>query len=170
METVLGESANTRETSRETRKTAARSRHIGGQRGTLVRQAIGLVVHYPAEAGSITAPPELAQATQRGVALVLELLEICRQSPQITSAMLLERFRDRPEKPHLEQLLSEEMLVSEQAAARVLGDNLARIVNDAKQQRLAELVAKMAEGSLSPEEKSEFLQLRKIDANMDNSA
>jgi len=164
LEPALAEAAEKYPISRQTTRTGRPS----GLRGTLVKQAIALLLHYPAQASKASLPAELPQATQRGVSLILELLEISRQHPNITTAILLERFRERPEKPHLEQLLSEEMLVTKQLAAQVLTDNLTRIISDAKRIRLEELVEKMTEGSLSADEKAEFLQLQTIDQNLGN--
>lgn len=129
-------------------------------RPSLVRQAITLLVNFPAIGREIAVPAGLDKVHQKGTALLMELLELAASHPDLTPGALVERFRDRPEGPHLAQMLMAPVLVSETAAARELADSLQRIVGAGIEERLAELVAKAAADGLSAEEKAEFRQLQ----------
>jgi DNA primase len=98
-------------------------------RSSLVRQAITLIVHHPEAATKIMMPAELESLDLLGIPLLLELLEVARSSPDITTAGLLERWRDRSEHPHLLGLTSVEGLVSDDAAPAVLEDTLRRLAH-----------------------------------------
>ena len=52
------------------------------------------------------------------------------------------------------------MPLTQEAAARELGDSLQRIVSKAREERLAALVSKADSGPLSTEEKDEFRRLQ----------
>ena len=80
-------------------------RPAGSTRGSLSRQAIALLLHYPAVAHEVPLPANLEASGQRGVELLRELHALARSRPDISPPVLLERFRERPELPHLAQLL-----------------------------------------------------------------
>jgi len=143
---------------------AARPRTRRGgdaQRGSLVQQGITLLLHYPAIAAQVTEPPGLDALRLRGVGLLLELIQAARSKPDMRPATLLERCRDRPEYPHLAALLGRELLVGdEEAAARELGDCLAKLHFAAQQQRAAELLAQAAAGTLDAAGRAELRALQ----------
>jgi DNA primase len=141
-------------------QTRRRSVPAGRRRPTLVRQAIKLLVNYPQLGAQLDRPLRLTEIGLRGIPMLVELLDITADKPDMTPAGLLERFRDRPERPHLEALLTEEMLVDVAGAAAELADSLARILSSADEQRLEELVAAAEDRTLSAEEKAEFRHLR----------
>ena len=125
-----------------------------------------MLLNYPRVGAEVRAPASLASAALPGIPLLVELLEITAARPDISPASLVERFRERPEGPHLEALLADEMLITEDGAARELADNLARIVASGQRRRLEELVAKASEGALSAEEKEELRHLRRHDTDV----
>ncbi len=131
---------------------------VTGKRSGLVRHAIRLVLHYPSVATEIQTPEGLEDAEQPGLALLLELLELARDRPDINTAVLEERLRDRPEARHLKTLLGQEMLVDRDEAAAELTGSLAGIQRQVHEQRLESLIAR-ADG-LSATEKQEFLRLQ----------
>jgi DNA primase len=129
-------------------------------RSSLVRQAITLVVHHPGPAAQVTPPPELAALELRGIELLQNLLEAVRSNPNVTTAGLLERWRDRPEHPHLLSLAANEVLVSEAAAAETLGAVLGRLVeSEGPGRRTATLLATARDQGLEPAEKEELRAL-----------
>jgi DNA primase len=136
------------------RRQAKANAHDG--RPSLVRQAIRVILNHPAVCAAISLPPDLERVQQRGIPLLIELLEIIANKPNIGPAGLLERFRDRPEKRHLEALLTEENLIPEQGAAAELSENLTRIIALGEQQRLEELVEKAKSTGLDDAEKEEL--------------
>jgi hypothetical protein len=75
--------------------------------------------------------------------------------------VLLERFRDRSERPHLEQLLTEEPLVAEEGAAAEFRDCLGRLLSAATQQEMATLLQKAGQEQLSGEERERLAALQR---------
>jgi DNA primase len=129
-------------------------------RSSLVRQAITLIVHHPGAAASAVVPEELAALDLLGIPLLLELLEVAGSSPDITTAGLLERWRDRSEHPHLLGLTSVEGLVSDDAAPAVLEDTLGRLAHKEGVGRRAQaLLLKARQGELDEGEKVELRTL-----------
>jgi DNA primase len=82
-----------------------------------VRQAISLLVHFPAAGASVPVRDDLEGLDRPGVPLLLELLAQLREDPVATTGALLERWRERPDYPHLAKLATSECLVTDAAAA-----------------------------------------------------
>ncbi len=133
----------------------------GGARGSLGRQAVALLLHYPGIAHEVPLPAALDSSGQRGVALLRELHELASVRPDISPPVLLERFRDRPEMPHLAQLLTEEPLVGPDGAAAEFRGCLTRLLSAATQQELAELLQKAGEEGLSGPERERLAALQR---------
>ncbi len=133
----------------------------GSARGSLSRQAIALLLHYPAVAAAVDLPENLEASGQRGVALLRELHGLARGRPDITPPVLLERFRDRPEQPHLAQLLVEEPLVAPEGAATEFAGCLERLLSAATQQELAGLLQKAGLEGLSAVERDRLATLQR---------
>ncbi len=129
-------------------------------RGTLVRRAIGLLLHYPAAGTGLTSVDGLDEVKQPGVRLLVQLLEAVAENSGITTAGLLERFRNDPEGRHLGRLLESVPLDSEEAASQVLSENLKRLVADDRKARLVALLARAPE--LESWERTELARLQQI--------
>ena len=127
-------------------------------RGTLIRQAISLVLNYPSIAPKLAEIPDLAMIDQPGARLLRQLLETAVEHAEISPARLLERFRDDPEGRHLGRLLNTAPLDSEEAASAVLQDMLERIVAEHLKRRLEALLAK---SPLSADERAEIGEIQK---------
>ena len=113
-------------------------------RVSLIRKAIALILHHPSAAAGQAAVEGLETVVQPGAALLRELLEMAAEDPQITTAGLLERFREHPEGRHLGRLARIVPMDDEEAAPRVLRDNLQRIVAEYRRERLGTLLARGA--------------------------
>jgi DNA primase len=127
-------------------------------RGNLVRQAVSLVVHFPAAASRVRAPVELDAIERPGVPLLARLLAELRDEPAQSTGMLLERWRERPEHGSLSRLAVMECLVAdEQAAAVELDSALQRLVHElGPAERLRELQQNMSTKPLNESEKAEL--------------
>jgi len=138
---------------------ARRSNRIAG-RPSLVRQAIEIILNYPETVAEIKLPTGLEPLEQKGLPLLLELFDIIQHKPGIKPAGLLERFRGRPECPHLEALLAADSTITEVSEKGTqLTDCLQRIVDNSARQRLANLVIKAQDSDLTADEKEEFRRL-----------
>jgi DNA primase len=131
-------------------------------RGSLVTQAITLLLHFPAAASAVSEQQrgELARMDQPGVAVLIALLEQLQASPAASMALTLERWRERPEYRRLCELASSAPLVPDQAAAsQELRQAVARLLDSELRRRLEVLIEK-ARGQ--PLDESEKLELQAL--------
>jgi DNA primase len=131
-------------------------------RGSLVTQAITLLLHFPAAAPAVNAQQrlELTRMNQPGVAVLTALLEQLGESPAATMAQTLERWRDRPEYRRLCELGAGEPLVPDQAAAaQELRQAVARLLDSELRRRLEVLIEKARAQTLDESEKLELQAL-----------
>jgi DNA primase len=150
----------------ESRAKPASAAHQGGRptatsagRGSLVRQAITLLVHFPRAASGVAAGvlDALEGLPQPGVPLLRELLSQQREDPCETTAQLLERWRQRAEAPQLARLASTPVLLADlPAAAGELEQLLGKLADEGVRLRLDELLRRESESGWTEEEKSEF--------------
>ena len=121
-------------------------------------QAILLLLHHPAAAQAVTSRPAWLDGEHKGFPVLSDLLETARAEPQLTTAQLVERWRDRPEGARIAELAGEESLVRDaRAAGRELVSLLDRIGGElGPGKRLDELIAASRERRLSAEEQKEF--------------
>jgi DNA primase len=131
----------------------------GGGRGTLVRQAIVRLLHYPAIATEVT-PAEragLAASDEAGVGLLCELLDNLREQPAQIPAQVIQRWEGREGAEALQKLLErEEVITAAPAAAGELRAALVKLADQAARGRLEALEAKSRAGELSASEIEEF--------------
>jgi DNA primase len=142
------------------RSTSAPARQFG--RGSLVTQAITLLLHFPAAAAAVDEPQrlQLARLNQPGVAVLLALLEQLGASPAATMAQTLERWRERPEYRRLSELAASEPLVPDQSAAgQELSHAVARLLDAELRRRLEVLIEKARAQTLDESEKLELQAL-----------
>ncbi len=134
---------------------------LSGGRGNLLRQAIVLVLHHPGAACTLTAAHRLEHLEQPGVNVLRELIDQARQSPQPTTAMLLERWRGRAEFSRLADLAARPQLVANlDAASSELQTAVEKLTAEyGAGRRVDELLQKAQESGLNSEEKSELTSL-----------
>jgi hypothetical protein len=121
------------------------------------------VVHHPGAARLIGEPEALRTVHVAGVPVLLELLEQAAAMPKPSTAMLLERWRERAEYARLTQLAREEPMVAETAAAaqelQMAVEKLLELHGPGR--RVDELLRKADELGLNYEEKAELSSLLK---------
>ena len=140
---------------------AGRARTSGG-RGSLVRQAIVRLVHFPAIATEVSAAERsgLDTSEEAGIALLRELLDNLRDQPAQISAQVIQRWAGREGGESLQKLLErEEVITDAAAAAGELRAALVRLADLAADRRLQALEAKSRSGPLSSDELLEFQRL-----------
>jgi len=142
------------------------SRHRGRMsvgRGNLLTQAITLVLHHPAAAGVIGDFGALDDLDMPGVAVLKELLLHARAAAAPSTAMLLERWRDRAEYGRLADLaMLDPLVASPEAAAKELKMAVERLLEEyGPGRRMDELLKKAGELGLNYEEKAELSVLLK---------
>jgi DNA primase len=127
-------------------------------RQPLLTQAIMLLLHHPAAARAVAAIPAWLSPEQKGFPVLRELLETAKAEPALSTAQLVERWRDRPEGARLAELAGEESLVRDaRAAGRELATLLDRIGAElGPEKRLNELIELARERRLTEQEQKEF--------------
>ena len=124
-----------------------------------VRQAIEILLYQPALATEVTLPPMLAQCDQPGVPLLIEIIELIREQPELATAALLEHWRDRDEGRFLSRLACWSPPLEELELAGDLQGNLNEIERQHIENRIHFLNSEQLERPLSEAEKQEYGQL-----------
>jgi DNA primase len=139
-------------------RSGSRTRGDGG-RGSLVRQAIVRLVHFPAIAAEVS-PAERAgldEADEPGADLLRNLLDELRERPAQLPAQVVQRWAGREGGESLQKLLEREAVITDAgAAAGELRAALVKLAEQAAGRRLEALEAKSRAGSLAPDEIKEF--------------
>jgi DNA primase len=132
-------------------------------RGNLLTQAIVLVLHHPTAAGVVKDTDVLGGLERPGIAVLKELLEQAQGAAAPTTAVLLERWRDRAEYGRLAELAQSEPLVADAAAAaKELLMAVEKLLEEAGPgRRMDELLRKAGEMGLNYDEKAELSMLLK---------
>jgi DNA primase len=132
-------------------------------RGNLLTQAIVLVLHHPKAAQGIQHGELLDGVERPGISVLKELLDQATAAASPTTAVLLERWRDRPEYPRLAELTQADPLVADTAAAaKELQMAVEKLVEEAGPgRRMDELLRKASEMGLNYDEKAELSTLLK---------
>ncbi|HEY5970956.1 MAG TPA: DNA primase [Pseudoxanthomonas sp.] len=126
---------------------------------SLVRSAIVRLLHLPALALTLEPPYGFAGLRQPGVDLLIELLDIVHGRPEITTGALLEHFAEREELGALQKLAMQEIAGEESSWGQELHDAIEQLEDQAIQQRIVELQAKMSAGTLVVADKYELSTL-----------
>jgi DNA primase len=134
----------------------------GAGRGSLVRQAIVRLLHFPATALEVTAAERagLDGSEEPGVALLRELLDDLRAQPAQLPAQVIQRWVGHKDGEALQKLLGrEEVITGAVGAAEELRAALLKLADQAAGRRLEALEAKSRAGSLAADEIQEFQRL-----------
>ncbi|HEY0721641.1 MAG TPA: DNA primase [Gammaproteobacteria bacterium] len=128
---------------------------------SLLRHAIAMLLQHPSLAAQLEGPLPFSQLRQPGVALLVEMIELLRDSPHITTAALLEHWRERPESRHLASLLQRDILLDEDRddLAAEFTSAIAELNRQYNIQRRDELLDKFKFAGLDAQEREELQQL-----------
>lgn len=136
--------------------------NLNKQTPSPVRQAIQLLLHQPALAQQVKNMPAFASLQLPGMGLLLQILELLQQTPHLSSAALLERWRESDEGRHLSKLASQELLLSEDGTLEEEFRGILTLLERQYQaQQYEMLLAKSQQslGSLSDDEKQQLREL-----------
>ena len=110
------------------------------KRSPILRKAIALVLKYPSIAANVGEVDGFSSIEQPGASLLRSLLDVACETPGLTTAHLIERFRDHPEGRFLPRLAAEELIDDETHAPKIVRDGMERIVADAGRREAAAAV------------------------------
>jgi len=134
----------------------------GAGRGSLVRQAVRLLLQFPEIAADLPDGMliDLTRVEEAGVDLLGALLLELRTRPAQHAAQVVERWRGRPGDNHLARLATLESLVPDAPSAlRELAEALGRLCQEADRKRLDQLLEQDRAAGLTADEKQELQRL-----------
>lgn len=159
-ETLLDKLANllgqTRQQQKKTSSKAAHKLKPAKIKITPMRRAIGLLLQYPNLVNIMPDAPELAHSNIPGIGLLLALQQRLQQQPSLTTAQLLEHWRDLPEHNILLKLASWQHEIEPEQLSQEFVDTFHSIEDQYLQQRLAALERKDKLEQLSKVEWHEY--------------
>jgi DNA primase len=129
------------------------------QNRSLVRSAVTLLVQTPSLASVLEPPWTFAELRQPGIPLLVELIALCRDRPDITTGALLEHFAEREEARALQKLAVMEFPGGADEARAEFLDALRQLDRQTVQQRIDDLLAKQGSAGLGDAEKTELRNL-----------
>jgi DNA primase len=132
-------------------------------RGSLLSQAITLVLHHPAAARSVTHIEALGTVDKPGVGVLKELLQEAAAMAEPSTGMLLERWRERPEYRRLSELaITAPMVADASGTVKELQMAVERLLEESGPgRRMDDLLRKAQETGLNSDEKAELSMLLK---------
>jgi DNA primase len=135
------------------------SRRAQPNKPSAVRRALTLLLHHPDAAIDLNVE-DLAGIARPGIDLLRDLIETVQAEPAMTTAGLLERWRNHEEGRHLGKLVAVEMPEDEDFdPAAELTDSLRQLAAAGARDQIDLLIEKQRLGSLSEEEKDELRSL-----------
>ena len=141
-----------------TRPSAARP-----QQRSLVRSAVALLVQSPQLASSIEPPWTFAELRLPGVPLLVELIALCRDRPDITTGALIEHFAEREEARASAEARGHGFPRRRRGSREEFLGALRQLDRQTRLQRRGEIEAKVHEGgfeTLTDLEKNELRELQ----------
>ena len=148
----------TKESSLSTRKI---SRNFSPTRPSIVRKAITIILNFPQSSQNIDIN-SITEIQQPGVQLLYELIKTSKKEPKITTAGLIERWRDDKEGKHLGKLAAMELPEHEDFnATEELKNCINQLIVLANRKRIHALIEKEKQALITDKEKTELLDLIK---------
>ncbi|WP_282246935.1 MULTISPECIES: DNA primase [Stenotrophomonas] len=135
------------------------------QRRSLVRAAIAILLQQPSLAMTLEGH-HFSGLRLPGVELLIELLTLVEQRPDISTGALLEHFEGREEQESLHKLAAQTLPGDEAMWNQELHDAVAQLEKQLLLQRLEELQAKQRQQGLDDTDKYELRELLKARATL----
>lgn len=142
----------------------AKNQRMSGKPATsgnpsIIRRAITLILHQPAAASGVNVE-NLSGVSRPGADLLRDLIETAQADPNMTTAGLLERFRNHADGKHLGTLATTEMPASDEFdAGAELDACIHQLAQLARKERLEFLIEKQRLSDLDERERDELRTL-----------
>ncbi len=130
-----------------------------GGRETLVRRAIRLILNHPAIGQTVGSVDSIASIPEKGTNLLADLIEDAAKHPNISTAGLIERWREHEYGRFLGQLAADQPLLQAEAAEQELHDVLDTMLRRASERREQQLLSQGLE-ALTDNEKAELQRIQ----------
>ena len=129
------------------------------QRRSLVRSVIALLLQQPSLGLQLERPYRFAELRLPGVPLLLEILDVVAQRPEISTGALLEHFAAHEQAEALRRLAAQALPGEEAKWADELHDAAAQLEEQTLRQRIDELQQKQRAQGLDETDKYELRML-----------
>ena len=146
-------------------RATARANPQAGQKRSLVRGAVAVLLQQPALAQSLDGH-HFAGLRQPGVELLIEMFEIIDARPDISTGALIAHFEGRQEQQWLNTLATQTLPGDEHSWRQELQDAVTQLEKQLLLQRLDELQAKARAQGLDDTDKYELRELLKVRATL----
>ena len=123
---------------------------------TPVQYSVAILVQFPELATGLALDRLEIPGELKGVNFLKELIGFCAQKPHITTAMVLEHWRDAPEGPFLSGLAMRNLAGDEEKLKPALSEVLIRIRELLLRSRIGQLQQLQANGGLNEEHAAEL--------------
>ena len=133
----------------------------GKKRPSTIRHMITLLLRNPSLATDCPIEASILELGVPGMPVLVEILAVLKESPELSSAMLLERFRGEQHGATINALFAEETLISNEGALVEYQGGLEQLKRQIKERQLSELLEKSKFNDLSKEEKADLRILMK---------
>ncbi len=143
-----------------------RNNAIPVQKRSLVRAAIAILLQQPSLAMNLEGHHAISGLRLPGIELLVELLNLVQQRPDISTGALLEHFNEREEQAALHKLAAQALPGDEAMWAQELQDAILQLEKQLLTQRLEELQAKQRQQGLDDTDKYELRELLKARATL----
>lgn len=126
---------------------------------TPMRRAIGLLVQHPALANEIPLNSAYENIDMPGFALLFNIQKTILQKVDITTAQLIEIYRDTKEGEYISRLASWDHMVDDELLVDEFKATIRFIEDEYLNQRAEQLLLKAKTGQMSPAERQEYQML-----------
>ncbi len=130
-----------------------------GKRPSAIRIAITLLLNAPQLAQRVKDPSHFQPLQEPGVNILVELLELLHEHPNLSCGGILEHWRERPEQRHLARLAQHPIETPEEGIEAEFLGALTLLERQLLEQEFQTLSRKEQEQGLTAEEKHHFLEL-----------
>ncbi|ALN89481.1 MULTISPECIES: DNA primase [Lysobacter] len=157
--TGVGARASSPDTHVPTQRAHSGSRPAPTPKRSLVRSAISVLLQKPSLAAVLQPPYRFAALRQPGIELLIEIVDVVQQRPEISTGALLEHFAEHEQSAALKKLASQTLPGGEETLQREFLDAIGQLETQTVVQRLDELQAQQREVGLDDAGKRELLTL-----------
>ncbi|MFV1983015.1 MAG: DNA primase [Thiohalomonadales bacterium] len=126
-----------------------------------IRTLITLLLYKPKLALLTQETADLSELTLPGAELLLSLIKLVHENPNINTSAIIERYRGTKSAPHLQKLTTQTILVNDDALDAEFTGALEILRKNLKETRTEQLLQLSKQGTLSEIEKNELKQLLK---------
>ncbi len=140
-------------------KISQKSKYDTSTKPSLTLSAIKLLVHHPQLAKYAENLDQIADIDIPHIGLLIQLLTLLKQHPDITTGNILEHWRDKKEAQVLAKLTATEIPIATQNLQNEFIDTIKRLQEYSREQTIQKLLQETNNGSISPNDKHKLQKL-----------